>query len=90
MVTRVSVNTLRHSFAAHLLESGPDILIIQVLLRHDNLLTTARYTQSTIAKTQSPLDRLRLVGVARLCQRCAPSWAVAHIFRRHDHAWSCP
>jgi integrase/recombinase XerD len=60
---RVTVRTLRDSFATHLLESGTDIRIIQALLGHRNVNTTARYAQvatSTIRGTPSPLDHLRL------------------------------
>ena len=60
-VEAVTVKTLRHCFATHLLEQGTDIRVIQVLLGHAQLTTTARYTKvssTLIAATKSPLDRL--------------------------------
>ena len=58
----VTAHCLRHSFAAHLLESGVELRIIQVLLGHKKLETTALYTQvatETLRKVLSPLEPAR-------------------------------
>jgi site-specific recombinase XerD len=58
---RVTPHTLRHSFATHLLEQNIDIRVIQVLLGHAKLESTALYTRvatTTLREVKSPLDRI--------------------------------
>ena len=62
----VTVHTLRHSFATHLLEQGVDIRVIQDLLGHRQITSTTRYARvalDIIRQIQSPLESLNLDGM---------------------------
>ena len=88
----VTVHTLRHSFATHLLEQGVDIRVIQDLLGHRHITSTTRYARvalNTIRQIQSPLELLNIEMRRRpdAPDMSRPKLEVADIFRRHGAAW---
>jgi site-specific recombinase XerD len=63
------IHVLRHSFATHLIESGVEITLVQRLLGHSSLMTTARYlhvSAQRLSEVRSALDLIESEGIARI------------------------